>query len=399
MSQILPILVVFGVLASACQPSDEPAPQDIGPDRVVVATTDGAVVVHAADGSMLVRVDPPDGSVLRQPTWLDPSSIVYSEVSATGGHALTAAAADTGEVLWSASLDTSPFYFSPAPAGSRYATTSLRNNPSGAGLIAELVGHDGEVEQISTDSPFYTAWKPDGAELAIHITGIRLDVSNGVEEQTIASPTGLFQSPAWTEEGLVLLRTEGGEQTLAMWNDEEFLDIARLDGPAGFVASGDRIAIQAAERSDPDAIQAGLRVQEIPVIPNGRLIVLDLTNGTTQSVTNSRTLMYQWDQAGDRLLYAMVPQSSSPLEWHLWENGTSVEIADFDPQPGWFGSFVPFFDQYAQSVHMWSPSGQQIAYPSVQDGEPVVVLHILDSADPIVIPGAVWASWEPVGPR
>jgi hypothetical protein len=388
---------VLGVLAAACQPSDEPAAEDTGPDRVVVATTDGAVVVHAADGTELVRVDPPDGSVLRQPTWLDPSSIVYSEVSTAGDHSLIAADAASGSVLWSASLDTSPFYFSPAPAGSPYATTSLRNNPSGVGLIAELIGHNGEVEQISSDSPFYTAWKPDGAELAIHITGIRLDVGDVDEAETILSPTGLFQSPAWTEEGLVLLRTEGGGQTLAVWNDEEFRDIARVDGPAAFVASGDRIAIQAAERSDPDAIQAGLRVQEIPAIPNGSLTVVDLTDGTTQPVTNTRALMYQWDQAGDRLLYAMVPQSIPRLEWHLWENGTSVEVAEFDPQPEWFGSFVPFFDQYAQSVHMWSPSGQQIAYPSVQDGEPVVVLHSLDSSDPIVMPGAVWASWEPVG--
>jgi hypothetical protein len=396
---MLTILVVLGVLAAACQPSDGAATGEDPPERLVVATTDGAVVVHAADGTELVRVDPPDGSVLRQPTWLDASSIVYSEVSGTGGHALTAASSDTGEVLWRSALDTPPFYFSPAPPGSPFATTSLRNNPNGAGLIAELIGHSGEVEQISTDSPFYTAWKPDGAELAVHITGVRLDVRDGGDAQTIASPTGLFQSPAWIEDGLVLLRLEGDKQTLAVWNDEEFRDIARVDGPAGFVASGDRIAIQAAERSDPDAIQAGLRVQEIPVIPNGRLTVMDLADGTAQPVTNARALMYQWDQAGDRLLYAMAPQSAPPLEWHLWEDGTNVEVADFDPQPDWFGSFVPFFDQYAQSVQMWSPSGDRIAYPSVQGGEPVVVIHSLDSSGPIVISGAVWASWEPVDPR
>lgn len=226
---------MLGVLAAACQPSDGGATQDDQPNRVVVATADGAVAVHLADGVQLTRIDPPDGSILRQPTWLDPSLIVYSEVSTTGNHSLTAADSDTGKVLWRAGLDTSPFFFSPAPAGSPYATTSLRNDPTGAGLIADLIGQSGEVEQISTESPFYTAWKPDGTALAIHITGIRIDIAEGADTQTIGSPTGLFQAPAWTDGGLVLIRTEGQEQTLALWNDGVFRDVAKVDGPAGCV--------------------------------------------------------------------------------------------------------------------------------------------------------------------
>lgn len=141
-----------------------------------MATTSRAIAVHDTLGAEVMRIDPSEGSIFRQPTWLDASTVAFSEVSVTGNHALIAADAETGDVVWQAEMETPPFYFSPAPRGSPHATTSLRNDPSGAGLIAETVERSGEVKPLSEESPFYTIWSPEGDLLAIHIAGRRLDV-------------------------------------------------------------------------------------------------------------------------------------------------------------------------------------------------------------------------------
>ncbi len=109
-------------------------------------------------------------------------------------------------------METPPLYFSPAPRGSPHATTSLRNDPSGAGLIAETVERSGEVNPLSEESPFYTSWSPEGDLLAIHIAGRRLDVRGSAGTETILSDTGLFQTPVWIDRGLVTLHLIEGTQ-------------------------------------------------------------------------------------------------------------------------------------------------------------------------------------------
>ncbi|MEE8486347.1 MAG: hypothetical protein V3S38_07365 [Acidimicrobiia bacterium] len=112
MPRLVAILVVLGLVAVGCQPETAPVPTsttvpvppsapqeaETPPDRIVVATTSGAIAVHDTLGAEVMRIDPSEGSIFRQPTWLDASTVVFSEVSVTGDHALIAADAETGDV-------------------------------------------------------------------------------------------------------------------------------------------------------------------------------------------------------------------------------------------------------------------------------------------------------------
>ncbi len=403
--------MVLTILASACQPSATPGPTstivtstttiqpepDAQLDRLVVSTLSGAVVVYDTTGNEISRVEPPSGHFFGQPTWLDDATIVFSDVSDSGDHALTAADAETGSVVWRAEMETPPFYFSPAPVGGSYATTSLRNDPSGAGLVSELVDRSGSVTSLSAESPFYTSWSPGGDSLAIHIPGQHLDVHGSEGDETILTRTGVFQTPVWIEMGLVTLRTVGGTQKITIWADGSFEDIAEVDGPVGFVASGDMVAIQARERPDTGSVAAGLRAQTLPRIPSGRLVVIDLAARETNTVSNELALLYQWDEAGDSLLYSMPGDEPQELVWSVWRDGASVEIESFVFQAPWFRSLVPFFDQYAQSVLFWSSHGDRIAYPAIVGSDPVVVIKPIDGGESVVIPAATWVAWAPSG--
>lgn len=292
-------------------------------------------------------------------------------------------------------MDSPPFYFSPAPSGGLAATTSLRNHPSGVGLIAELIDATGTASPLSLESPFYTSWSPEGDALAIHIAGQRLDIKRADTVETILSSTGLFQTPVWVDRGLVTLRTLGGVQRLSLWSGGEFSDVAAVEGPVGFVAVGDLIAVQAVERPDAGSVAASLRAQTLPIIPGGNLIVIDSDSGLFETVSSELALLYQWNRSGDRLLYATLGEEPLSLVWNLWTEGTDTELATFTLQPPWFRNLVPFFDQYAQSVQLWSASGDHIGYPAIVDAAPVVVIQGIGGGDAVLIEGATWAAWSP----
>jgi len=408
MSRLSALTLVLTVLVAACSPfssrsgdkPEEPTSSsvvaDAADDRLVVATTAGSIVVHTSDAAEVTRFDPATGMLFRNPTWIDAETVVFSEVDGSGGGALIAGDASTGRVVWRAKMDTSPFYYSPSPPGAPFATTSLRNNPSG-GLITEFVDADGNVTSLSNDSPVYTSWSPDGSSLASHVAQSSLSVFADSKWGEILSPTGTFQAPSWTDHGLVTLRTVGGEQRLSVWRNGAFDDVVVVEGPAGFVVAGTRVAIFPTSSAGGGGISAALRIQNLQTLRGERLSVVDLDDGSTEFVSAGPVVLFQWDTAGERLLYATVDgdAGNARLGWSIWEGGESMELASHRTQVPWARDLLPFQDQYAQSVRLWSPSGSHIAFPATVDGSRVVAIRTLDGSTEVLVPDAVWVSWAP----
>lgn len=368
-----------------------PTPAD---DRLVILTTDATVVVLDDTLGELSSMTPPQGSRYRQPIWFDTDTILFSEELADGSGALIAADAATGAISWRVKLPSSPFYFDQSPDGS--ATTTLRNNNAEGGLIAELFTRDGDVSPISDRSPFYSAWSPDGSALATHAGQQTLSVIEDGATDVILDSTGSFQAPSWTPNGLFTLRSTDQAQTLALWDDSEFADLARIVGPVQFVASGDRVAIQSTSVDETTGIAATFRAQVVPKIPGGRLVVFDASAGSFATVAERFAPFFQWDPTGERLLYAAFAERPSvDVAWAIWEGGEANEYGPFTPQPEWFGEVVPFFDQYAHSLSYWSASGDAFAYPAVGDDGPIVKVQPTDGSATSTVDDAVWVSWSP----
>jgi len=365
-------------------------------ERLVVALGTGEVVVYDSQLAEVQRFSPDAGASFEQPTWLDASAVVFAELGAAGDpSALRAVSVDDGSLVWRVEFETFPFYYLPSPPGVAAATTSLRNNPQG-GLITELVWGDGTVEQISDRSPFYSSWSPDGDALAVHEGQDQLSILVDGQLTTIAEPSGAFQAPAWIDRGLLVLHPTADGQALSVWNDDTFDDIALVDGPVRFAARDRRIAIQSAEVAQGESARAALRSQTLPTIPGGRLVVVDVESGSVETVSNQLVPMFEWSADGNRLLYASFGGSGSPeFTWRVWDTETTTDLSSFVVQPEWFRDVAPFFDQYVQSVSLWSESGGRIAYPAIVDGTNAVVVEMVDGSGTATIPDAVWASWSP----
>jgi Tol biopolymer transport system component len=55
---------------------------------------------------------------------------------------------------------------------------------------------------------------------------------------------------------------------------------------------------------------------------------------------------------------------------------------------------VPFFDQYAQSMTLWSPDGTAFAFPAAVNGEAGIWRQDLSGGDPIRVAGGSWVAWS-----
>ena len=136
--------------------------------------------------------------------------------------------------------------------------------------------------------------------------------------------------------------------------------------------------------------------QALPTINSGVLTVIDLEEDSFTSVTSEPTPLFQWDRAGERLLYVTFVNDPTPaLVWHVWVDGEVTDFEPFVPDPSWFATVAPFFDQYAQSVSLWSPDGTAFAYPALVEGEGRILVQHLDETVPLDIAAGNWVTWSP----
>ncbi len=364
-------------------------------DLLLVSSIDGEARVIDELGMVLTSFDTDTGSAYRQPVWSADGSVLAAFTSVDDGHGIDSLDPMTGERRWRAPTGTPPFYFLPAPMGSASATTSLRNAADGSGLVAELIDRAGSLEEIATVEPFYASWSPDGSALAIHREGRVAEIRTEGSTETIAEPTGVFQAPVWTEDGLILLRVDGDDQFLSVWDGASFRDVVEVEGPARFSAVGGRVAIQSIADDPSGGVQASVGAQSVPALPGGRLMVVDLETGELQTVSSVLTPIFQWDPTGTRLLFASF-ESDEALEfrWNVWEDDSITEGPTWQAQPVWFRDVVPFFDQYVQSISLWSSDGSAYAYPEVIGARPVVTIRSLDGTEPVIVEDATWVTWQ-----
>ena len=80
--------------------------------------------------------------------------------------------------------------------------------------------------------------------------------------------------------------------------------------------------------------------------------------------------------------------------WSMWSESGTEELVRFTPEPRFITEFVPFFDQYAQSVSLWAPDGSAIAFPGVIDGNSGIWVQAIDG-EPTRIHDGSWVSWAP----
>ena len=389
MTRILVTVLTAGLVAAACSGGD-----DAHDGLLAVVDDAGEVVVLTGGGDHVATMtDLGDTATAFQPVWLGPDHVVMIERGPVSGALVVTST--SGDEQRRAEFATAPFYVYPRPGGSPSAEiVSLRSHLDGA-LAAEIVAEDGTTNPLDGEFTFFFTWTPDGSVVA-HSGSAEL-VGVHPRRQPLPVAPGDFGAPAAWGDSLVVVRSTGSTSYLSVLSDEDTTDLATISGPTHLVVGGDRVAIRSLAGSTP-AGGIEIAAQRIPAIPAEVLAVAGLEDGTVETVAPRGIVAFFWDPTARRLLYLdVVDAQASELAWHVWEDGATIDFPAFVPDGSWFLNFIPFFDQYAQSMTLWAPDGSAFAYPGRIGEESGIWVQHLDRDSPELISSGSWAAWGPEG--
>lgn len=331
------------------------------------------------------------GRLYRFPTWSpDNRWIAFVGLEVNQGqpptntlYAATASGDDEPTPLFS-SQESGPFYLDWSPDASRLAFLSNEDSS----LALRMASLSGETRLLDTGDPFYFTWGPDNETLITHVGGSgpasrieRLELG-AAEPETLSSRPAAFQAPAWSPTGdAVLFATELNENEPALYlaNDrgEPQQALVRYEGAISFAWSpqGDRVAYIITNRSRP----AGLEQFAF-----GQIQVIERDGDAARTVSVDEAIAFFWAPDGRKIAYLSVvigppleqgrqtlagmalQQNQLHLEWHVVDLRTDEDatLTTFVPAPG-FVSLIPFFDQYVQSLSLWSPDSTALVYSAL----------------------------------
>lgn len=405
--------VLPALLLTACR--RPPATVGAG-ERLVVIGAHGEIATVAPDGSHAAALTTPADKryAFQQPAWSpDGSRLAWVEVHtrrASVESTLVIAPRDGGLPLRTRT-ESAPFYLSWSPDGGSVAYLASAQVPSGDGRLRPSmalglvrVAEPYRPRQVASGSPFYFAWAPDSSRLLLHTNGGRLhlhDVAASSDQPELGTP-GSFNAPGWERAGnrLVYALADGDAQRLVVAAPGAGAprELLRHHGPSAFVVN---------PRLPQVAVSAGARP--------GPLAVADYSGAQVRltGVTDLPVIAFFWSPDGRQLLF-LAPDAADPtprvrniqlsapvpyLRWWVWQHGREPRaLGKFLPHPVFAGQYLQFFDQYAQSMTLWSPDSTRFCYAGRDDqGQEGVFVQPLDGAPKRIAAGA-YAAWAPQAP-
>ncbi|HYF61841.1 MAG TPA: hypothetical protein VD886_03450 [Herpetosiphonaceae bacterium] len=261
-----------------------------------------------------------------------------------------------------------------------------------------VVPADGSAEasEIREGQPSYFAWSADSASLLLHTGGgaprgsIAAHTLDGAKLAVLPDPPGDFQAPAWDAAGETrfVVVSDGSRNQLARIAGEEQRDLSpRTSDAIIFSLSPDRSRLA--------YFTLGADRSPIHVVAE--------SGGDTTDLAGARPLAFFWSPDSARVASLVLePQGvgpsgdagvrlvaqRAPLRMH-WEvtalaGNESQRFAPFVPSDE-FINLLPYFDQYALSLSLWSPDSARLIYGTA-DG--VESLSISDGATARLSDGA-----------
>ena len=299
-----------------------------------------------------------------------------------------------------------PFYLYWSPDGSHI--TALTSTASQRTLALKSIPLDGgEPRVLDTGNPFYWSWAPDGKTMIVHKNGGNpnainqisfLKMDDEVSEFVTGTTPASFQAPAWSPDGAYILLTsvsEDGKQELVLTDStgEVQKTVAEFEL---------NTAVAWASDSRQFAYIAGTEQMQ-----EGALGPLHVRNVETDEeiVVDEPVFAFFWSPDAIEIAY-LVPfiaeteeSAQQQLLFRMFildiASGESREVVTFQPTES-FLSVIPYFDQYHQSITIWSPDSNNLIISFIsQEGTPgIAVIPASGITEPRVLVEGLLGVWS-----
>jgi len=390
----------------------------------------------------LVTIDPngrsqhlltPKGSIFQFPAW-SPNGSYIAAIGSDEVGAGVYITSDQANLLEPRTLHYGsseiPIYLYWSP-DSHWVSFLASHPTTGLGLyLASINGDGGRL--LTTGQPFFWDWASDGNRLLIHTNVTSSDarlafIDRKGEEQgkNLARP-GLFQTPGIATNGRFWAYAEMDEfdngQLVVASRDTDAHITVPYEGAIAF--SWNPMSEQLTFISPPVAVQrfygplslldtATKRVDvlvEATVLaffwsPNGQYIAYLILAGTegnsdpdrvTAATTGHRVGIHTNGRTAPRTNTGQFSQDTLQLELWLVEpaTGRNRYLTTFTPSPLFINQFLPFFDQYALSHHLWSPASEALALPIMDGNTPRIIIVPIDGGPLQPLAEGIMAFWS-----
>ncbi|HEY3058970.1 MAG TPA: hypothetical protein VGL99_08375 [Chloroflexota bacterium] len=386
--------------------------------QIAYIGSDDHVYVAEADGSGARQISQhvsglssSDGWTFRWPTYSpDGRRLAFAGYRSRSGALLSAAvlSGDPEQTTSSTLLESTelaPIYLYWSP-DNRHVAALLQHGQTLELHVLDAGGTEAP-RVVVAGQPLYWSWARDGSTLAVHIGGagqssggawvglVHLEQS-GAREERFADPPGGFRAPAWAPAGdkLAFVALGGGSSLLSVRDAAG--RVARVASSQTDIAfswspTGDWLAFAFASDDSP-AIYDGVEIARADGTERHRL-------------TQEPQVGFFWAPDGKRLALLGLDTGARALAWSTVQaDGKGRRtLASFAPSSD-FAFQLPFFDQYAQSISIWSPDSRRLVYGSEggverrngeSSGERVMVLDVDGPSPPTAAAAGGVAVWAP----
>jgi TolB protein len=311
-----------------------------------------------------------------------------------------------------ASDEASPFYLSWSPDSAGVAFLIQRDDNE---LSLKYAKADGSgTDELGIGNPFYFSWSPDSQSMIGHIGGSRrqaatasislISRANQPIQKLPLAPAN-FLAPAWSPDGKTLVTAlmgtaVGGDTLIASApNGENTRTLANITGTVAFSWSPDSQTL------------AYLTTQRVNNEFRSELRTIKADGAARELLTSDNPLAFFWspngkyiaylsrprgDQGALRLVSEPAQQQRSRLAWKIITivDKTIITLATFTPTEN-FAALVPYFDQYAQSLRLWSPDSTALVYAAQEENNSQgVYVATLNGGEPRRIASGSLGVWS-----
>ena len=377
-------------------------------DRIVVASAAGGIFLIDGDGSNRVDLAENGTGTALHPVWRPDGRRVAWSMADAQGFSVMSSNVDGSEQRRAQS----PFggYF-----GSWDPTSStlgfLGPAAPGTGLVFDSGTGAAMPGVVDRDTFYFFSWSPDGRQWIVHSgSGFRI---KGVDGSTtpLDLDGGRFRAPVWAPDGTILVTLLGPEGNVIVRLDPERQAASEVftgGDETNFVLdpSGRYLAIQTTdverpgdenpELGEPGTVSTRRAAQ--PFETTAQVVIVDLETRSILDTIDTATGGLWWSPDGSKLAILGPHADDTPLvHWTIWSKDGAFTTEPFRLTTLYAQAYVPFFDQFAQSVTPWSPDSSRFVYPGIglDDERGIFVQDAVPGASPQRIADGILAFWSP----
>ncbi len=300
-----------------------------------------------------------------------------------------------------------PFYLNGAPDDGHVAFSSADATRGLAMQVAALDRAD-STRSVAKGQPNYASWSPDGQSLLLHVGGATRDGYVGTYRLGDDQPTPIenspaeFQAPVWTAADRHIYARRGSlDSSLISQTGNDSKTLAAFS--AGITFSG-----------SPDGEYVAYALNSPDSFLFEKLTVVKRDGTQAKVIERGDVLAFFWSPDGRYLAHltgalvspgpigragglAAQPRSLQ-VTWHVIDVVTDEHrmLTTFEPNES-FLYLIQYFDQFAQSIAVWSPDSRSLVYTGTPFGGSAGV-YVIDTqaAEPqaVYIGRGDFASWS-----